>query len=276
MDCSLPGSSVHGILQAIVLEWIAIPFSRGSSQPRDQTWVFDIVGRFFALWVTREAPVNQWATHKKSFSTHVLINKHQVPNTVLPEYSTFWVSLRFFTFPSVSIPPVLVWAFKHPHLKFHNELLPLEVNESSKSFLGFLDSSFGKESACNAGDPGLIPGSGSSFGEGISYPLQYSWASLVAHTVKNPPVMWETSVWSLSWEDPPRRDGLPTPVFLPGESHGQRSLVGYSPWGCKDLDMMEELSTQHQAFLYPATTMMLLEAESGHALLKILPGSSPF
>ena len=54
----------------------------------------------------------------------------------------------------------------------------------------FPDNSVGKESACNAGDPGLIPGSGRSPGEGIGYPLQYSWASLVAQLVKNPPAMW--------------------------------------------------------------------------------------
>ena len=53
MDCSLPGcSSVHGIFQAIVLEWNAISFSRGSSQPRDRTWVSHIVGRCFAVWAT--------------------------------------------------------------------------------------------------------------------------------------------------------------------------------------------------------------------------------
>ena len=56
----------------------------------------------------------------------------------------------------------------------------------------FLGNSAGKESACNAQDPGLIPGSGSSPGEGTDYPLQYSWASLVAQMVKNPPTMWET------------------------------------------------------------------------------------
>ena len=54
-------------------------------------------------------------------------------------------------------------------------------------------SSVGKESACNAGDPGLIPGLGKSSGEGIGYPLQYSWASLVAQLIKkSPPAMWET------------------------------------------------------------------------------------
>ena len=58
----------------------------------------------------------------------------------------------------------------------------------------FSDSSVGKESACSAGDPGLIPGLGRSTGEGLGYPLQYSWASLVAQLVKNPPAKWETWV----------------------------------------------------------------------------------
>ena len=60
----------------------------------------------------------------------------------------------------------------------------------------------GKESACNEGDPSSIPGSGSSPGEEIGYPLQYSWASLVTQMVHNPPGMWEIWVWSLGWEDP--------------------------------------------------------------------------
>ena len=68
--------------------------------------------------------------------------------------------------------------------------------------MGFSDSLVGKESACNAGDPSLIPGSGRSAGEGIGYPFQYSWASLVAQLVKNPPAIWETWVQYLDWEDP--------------------------------------------------------------------------
>ena len=68
--------------------------------------------------------------------------------------------------------------------------------------VGFPGSSVGKESTCDAGDPGLIPGSGRSPGEGIGYPLQYSWASRVAQLVKNPPTMRETWVQSLCWEDP--------------------------------------------------------------------------
>ena len=68
--------------------------------------------------------------------------------------------------------------------------------------VGFLDSSVGKESACNAGDSGSMPGLERSAGELIRYPIQYSWASFVAKLVKNPTVMWETWVWSLGWEDP--------------------------------------------------------------------------
>ena len=65
------------------------------------------------------------------------------------------------------------------------------------SFLeGFPGSSGGKESTCNAGDLGFIPGSGRSPGEGIGYPLQYSWASLVVQKVKNLPAMLETQVRS--------------------------------------------------------------------------------
>ena len=67
---------------------------------------------------------------------------------------------------------------------------------------GFPETSVGKESVCNAGDPGSIPRLGRSSGEGIGYPLQYSWASLVAWLVKNPPAMRETWVRSLGWEDP--------------------------------------------------------------------------
>ena len=86
-----------------------------------------------------------------------------------------------------------------------------------------------KESTCNAGDHGSIPGLGRSPGEGIGYPLQYSWAPLVAQLVKNLPAMWETWVQSLGWEDPLQKGS--TPVFWPGEFHGLNS-----PWGHKELD----------------------------------------
>ena len=65
--------------------------------------------------------------------------------------------------------------------------------------MGFPDSSVGKESSCNAGNYGLSPGSGRSIGEGIGYPLQYSWVFFVAQLVKNLPTRWETWVQSLGW-----------------------------------------------------------------------------
>ena len=68
--------------------------------------------------------------------------------------------------------------------------------------MGFPGHSAGKQSACKAGDPGSIPGLLRSPEEGIGYPLQYSWTSLVAHSVKNPPTGQETWVRSLGWEDP--------------------------------------------------------------------------
>ena len=70
------------------------------------------------------------------------------------------------------------------------------------------------------GDHSLIPESGRSSGEGIGYPLQYSWASLMVQLVRNLPAMRETTVRSLDWEIPWRRERLSTPVFWPGEFHG--------------------------------------------------------
>ena len=64
MDCSLPGSSIHGIFQARILQWVAISFSGGSSQPRDRTWVSCIVGRHFTIWATRKAPRHHLNHHR--------------------------------------------------------------------------------------------------------------------------------------------------------------------------------------------------------------------
>ena len=95
---------------------------------------------------------------------------------------------------------------------------------------GSPDSSVGRESACNAGDPGSIPGSGRSTGEEIGYPLQYSQASLVAQLVKNLPAMQET--WLDFWvgKIPWRRKRLPSPVFWPREFHGLYSARGLPLW----------------------------------------------
>ena len=91
---------------------------------------------------------------------------------------------------------------------------------------GFPDSSIGKESACNAGDPGLIPESGRSAGEEIDYPLQCSWASLVAQLVKNLPVMQNTGFDPWVGQIPWRRERLPTSVLWPKELHGLYKALG--------------------------------------------------
>ena len=121
MDCSLPGSSVHGIFQARVLEWVAISLSRGSSQPRDWTQVFRTAGRRFTLWATREA-------HFKTIA-------YRMTSQAALLVKTAWQCRR------------------------------------------------------------------------------HKWRGFNPWVRKSP--------WRRTWQ--------PTPVFLPGESHGQRSLEGYSP-----------------------------------------------
>ena len=86
-------------------------------------------------------------------------------------------------------------------------------------------SSAGKEFTCNAGGPGLIPGPGSSPREGIGYTLQYSWASLVAQIVKNPPTMLETWVRYLGWEDP-LEEGMATHSSIQDRGAWQATVHG--------------------------------------------------
>ena len=119
----------------------------------------------------------------------------------------------------------------------HDYFIYLSISVSHK-YAGFPESSVGKVSTCNAEDPSSIPGSGRPAGEGIGYPLQYSWASLVAQLVKNPPAIWETWVLSLGREDCLEKGkATHSLIFWPGEFHGL-----YSPWGCKELDITERSS----------------------------------
>ena len=143
MDCGPPGSSIRGILQARILEWVAMPSSRGSSQPRDQ-----------------------------------------IQSLVSPALAG-----RFFT---TTAPWEVLMCRDHAH--------------------------FGK-------------------------------ASLAAQTVKSLPAMRETWVRSLGREHPLEKEMQPTPVFLPGRSHGQRSLAGYSPWDHKELDMTEQRHFHFPSFM---------------------------
>ena len=105
------------------------------------------------------------------------------------------------------------------------------------------DGSVGKESACRAGDPGSILGLRRSSGERKGYPLQYSWASLVAQLKKNPPAMRKTWVWSLSWEDPLEK----------GKATHSSILAWRIPWtvesmGHKESDTTEGLSLHYWVY----------------------------
>ena len=146
MDCSLSGSFLHGILQARILEWVAISFSRGSSWHRDQTQVSHIAGRDFNLWATSET-------------------QSQVK----------------------------------PKTKYTQIKKKVDICIYARDFPAVSD---GKECRRPRFDP------------------------------------W---IGNISW----RRICHPTAVFLPGEFHGQRSLVGYNPWGHKESDVTEWLKHTH-------------------------------
>ena len=107
---------------------------------------------------------------------------------------------------------------------------------------GFPDSSVGKEPACNAEDPVLIPGLVRSTGERLGYPFQYSWASLMAQLVKNPPAMQETWVRSLGWEDPLEKGTVAHSSLLTWRI----PWTIYCPWGHKELDETGQLSLSLQ------------------------------
>ena len=118
------------------------------------------------------------------------------------------------------------------------ELNSTELNKSISNRL--LCSSAGKESPCNAGDPGLIPRLGKSAGEEIGYPLQYSWflwwLTWLRILLKCERTGFHPWVGKIPW----RRERLPTLVFWPGEFQGL-----YSLWGRNKLDMTEQLSLSH-------------------------------
>ena len=136
-DCGLPGSSVHRILQARILKWVAIPFFKGSSRPRDRTQASYMAGRFFTVWPTKEAHLDIYWKLKQRKPKQ---NPHIMNECVL---TMLWLSSWNH-----------LWRFSH-----------------GQDFPG---GSEGKASAYNAGDLGSIPGSGRSPGEGNANPLQYS------------------------------------------------------------------------------------------------------
>ena len=135
---------------------------------------------------------------------------------------------------------IYVCIYLHTHT--HTLSLPLSLSLSL--------SSAGKESACNVGDPSSIPGSGRAPEEGMGYPLQYSWVSLVAQMVKNLPTMLETWVRSLGWEDP-LEEGMATySHILAWRIPMDREVWWATVFGISESDTKERLSTAHVYFYF--------------------------
>ena len=131
--------------------------------------------------------------------------------------------------PNCPVPQGIAIRWKKAALSWSGSQQPISVKSWKAVFL------------CQGEANSFGPSHDSELWKGFRLWLDSSQASMVAQMVKNPPAVRETWVWSLGWEDLWRRAWQPTPVFLSGESHGQRALAGYSPWGRK------EHSTQHSA-----------------------------
>ena len=148
MDCSLPGSSGHGLLKARILEWVPIPSSRVSSWPRNRTQVSCVAGRFFTDWAMRETSNNYFPGQNTGVGSHCLLQR---------------------IFPTQGSNPNL-WHCRRILYNLNHQGSPLcNVPELKiNTYASLLAQS------CNAGDRGSIPGSGRSPGEGNGSPLQYS------------------------------------------------------------------------------------------------------
>ena len=175
----------------------------------------------------------RWSCHRTAIFAcwkHTQVQEH-FRESIPPEHDK-WLHECFILSSHYIFPPCLKGhRIKIGNVNYRQKAMFIGWYSSS---MGFPGSSAGKESACNAREPGSVPELGRSAGEGIGYPLQYSWASLVAHLVKNLPAMQETWVWSLGWEDPLEKGKA---SHWPGEFNGL-----YRTWGRKESDATERLA----------------------------------
>ena len=149
--CDPMNCTVHGILQSIILEWAATPFSRGSFQPRERTQVSHIAGGLFTSWATREAQLC-------------------ISLTAFPDYDEV---KYFFHYGSFGYFLLQIICLYHLLISLIGSVFLSSNFKYSLYVVGFPGGSDGKVSACNAGDPGSIPGLGRSPEEGNGNPLQY-------------------------------------------------------------------------------------------------------
>ena len=197
MDCSLSASSVHGIFQARILEWIAIPFSRGSSQPRNRTQVSCIASRFFTVWATGEWNVAWFLGGIKMCLFHFCTPIYSTRlGSELHSYFSKWVS-----WVSNECAFILLRTLMH------------NVMEKIISVLDFEGERWGGLETGDSHDSVL-------------------WVFFLMPPKYHTDLYFIGIIVSLStyW---------PTPVFLPGESQGQESLVDWCLWGHTESDTTE-------------------------------------
>ena len=131
MDCSLPGSFVHGILQAKILAWVAIPFPRASSQPRDWSQVSHIAGRFFTFWASRKTHfLPTWC--QRQYPQISWLNKCQFLQVDSEAASTLWSQITWLCYSVLTQDVVL-----EPKRKDMDVLTAWSFWKYAHSFLGF-------------------------------------------------------------------------------------------------------------------------------------------
>ena len=206
-----PSPSIHGIFQARLLEWVAISFSRGSSQSRNQTLVSRIVGRHFIVWATRygvDVDINY------APKIHIkLTTLPRLPHTCKQHHHPTFnsiikpINIRIiFNFPCFIKVILLIYFYILSMCLFFCPMATISILKLCISHLhgaSLIAQLVKNQSAMLR--PWFDSWIGRSPGEGIGYPLQYSWASQVAQLVKNLPAMQETWVWSLGGEDLPEK-----------------------------------------------------------------------
>ena len=177
--------TVHGILQARILEWVAFPFSRGSSQPRDRTQVSHIAGGFFTIWATREAqeyayPFSSESSQPTNGTGSSALEADSLPTELSEKPICIYIYIK------------CVRLYTHPHAYTHTV-------------------------------------------EYWGLPWWLRWWRICLQCRRPEFDCWvRKTPWRRKWQ--------PTPVLLPGKVHGQRSLVRYSPWCCKESDTTEQLT----------------------------------
>ena len=222
MDYGLPGSSVHGIFQARILKWVAISFSKGSSWSSDQTQVSHIAGRFFTVWATRTCD----SVAKSGVRLLTAQKPLKRPNWWKGKFALFWM-------PATAAQGGA------------QRLTPLPWKSGRKSFHRWKEGATMQKLCIQ-----LCIQRSQLWQSSWNWSLAFDQGRLNCFRYRKPfhglfsfPWGQFSELWQLMSWLPWKRKWQPTPVLLPAKSQGQRSLVGYSPWGPKELAMTKHTHT---------------------------------